>query len=322
MIADPILDQRLRSAEQHMIGALRPGTRANHMSALRTYIGFSSFHDLDYTKPDVPHVCAFIDYLISHYSNPGTISNYVSSLASVLRRLHVNVAPFASIEVMDMMTSVKTNIRHVPKKRNPVSIEMLPLIVYNISADHNGPTVAFAIILMYMTFLRQSNLAPRNKSKFDPTRHLCRDDVYVSSDAIVFNIKWSKTEQGVATSTIAAPALPGQVICPVRAYYNMIRYAPTIRSPQPLLSFPDGSPLPISYIDRVWDAAFQAMGIPPRVYTLHSLRRGGATEVFGGVNASLQEIQDHGHWKSSAVHQYLPTDPRNSSVFKHFRDLQ
>lgn len=321
MITDPILDQHLRSAEAHMRGAIRPGTRANHMAALRTFIGFSAYHDLQYTRPDVAHVCAFIDYLIAHYSNPGTLANYVSSLISVLRRLHVDVSAFASIEVSDMMSSIKNNIRHVPLKRNPVSIDMLPVIVYNVMADPHGPTVAFAIIIMFLTFLRQSNLAPRNKSKYDSTRHLARRDVHVTEDGLLFNIKWSKTQQAVATTSVAAPAMPGRVICPLAAYHRMIAHAPTQSPHQPLLSFIDGSPLPVSYIDRVWDTALQGMGIPPRVYTLHSLRRGGATEVYAAGVASIAEIQQHGNWQSSAVYQYLPTDPHNSSVYRHFRDL-
>lgn len=304
-----------------MKGAVRPGTRANHMSALRTFIGFSVFHSLDYAMPNVPHICAFISYLVSHYSNPGTLSNYVSSLTSVLRRLHVDVTAFTSIEVSDMMASIKNNLRHMPVKRNPVSMDMLPVIVYNVLPDPQGPTVAFAIITMFLTFLRQSNLAPRNKSKYDPTRHFTRSDVYVAPDAVVFSVKWSKTQQAMSASTVAAPVMHGQIICPVQAYHRMLAHAPTLRPDQALLSFRDGSPLPISYIDRVWDAAVTAMGIPRRVYTLHSLRRGGATEAYGGGVASLQEIQEHGNWRSSAVYEYLPSDPRNSAVFKYFKHL-
>lgn len=320
-VADPLLDQRLRSAERYMRQAIRPGTRANHMGALRTYIGFSVFHELEYTLPSVPHICAFIDYLISHYSNPGTLANYISSLTSVLRRLHVDVSPFASIEVSDMMTSVKNNIRHVPNKRPPVALDMLPVIIYNVLGDEHGWTVAFAINTMFFTFLRQSNLAPRNKTKFDYTRHLVRGDVHATHDAVVFNIKWSKTHQGPTALTVAAPAIHGRLSCPLTAYLRMIQQVPTISPRQPLLSFPDASPLPISYIDKLWDNALHAMGVPPRTYTLHSLRRGGATEAHGGGVASLQEIQQHGTWQSQSVHEYLPNDPRNSNVFKYFRDL-
>lgn len=320
MIPDPILDRHLRSAERLMSGAIRPGTRANHLAALRTFIGFSVFHNLDYRYPDVPHVCAFINYLVSHYSNPGTLANYISSLTSVLRRLHIDIQCFSTIEVSDLMTSIKINIRHVPNKKPPVSMEMLPVLVYNVLSDPHGPTVAFAIILMFMTFLRQSNLASRNKSKFDPTRHLVRGDVTVSDEAVILNIKWSKTQQGAAVTSVAAPAMPGKIVCPVAAFYRMVRQVPTRHHHQPLLSFSDASPVPISYLDRVWDTAMDAMGIPPRVYTLHSLRRGGATEVYGAGVASVQEIQQHGNWKTDAVYQYLPNDPRSSSVFRHFRD--
>lgn len=119
-------------------------------------------------------MCAFIhyDYLTTVYDKSSTILNYVSSLSSVLRRLEVDTLPFRSINVQDFITSIKSNIRHIPFKRIPVTFHMLSQIVDLVLIDSHGPVVAFALLLMYFSFLRQSNLSPRNKAAFDVTRTL------------------------------------------------------------------------------------------------------------------------------------------------------
>lgn len=219
------------------------------------------------------------------------------------------------------MLSIKTNIRHQPTKRLPVSYHMLCSIVQFISSDPEGPTVTFAIILMYFSFLRQSNLCPRNKSGFDPTRHLLRTDVLPRPDAIIVAVKWSKTRQGRHASSIAIPALPGATTCPLAAWQAMTSHSPTIEAGQPLFSFRDGTPLPLSYLTRVWTGVIKQLGITHKLYTLHGLRRGGATDVYQSGTASIQEIQSHGDWRSDAVYAYLPNDPQNSRIPDIFRDI-
>lgn len=321
MISDPSLEYHLRGAETYINTALRPGTRANHLTALRLYIDFTSTHRLLYMHPSVSSLCAFIHFLITKYTYPNTVLNYVASLASALKRLGADITPFRSVNVYDFMLSIKTNIRHQPTKRLPVSYDMLCNIVQAMNSDPEAPTAIFAVILMYFSFLRQSNLCPRNKSAFDHTRHLLCADVLPRHDAVIVAIKWSKTRQGRHAASIAIPALLGAVTCPLAAWRAMISHSPTIITAQPLFSFRDGTPLPLSYLKKVWTAAIQDLGIAHKLYTLHSLRRGGATDVYQSGAASIQEIQSHGDWRSDAVYAYLPNDPRNSRIPDIFRDI-
>lgn len=206
-----------QGAERFINSGLRPGTRANHLTALRLYIDFTSEHRLLYTQPSVSSVCAFIHFLVVEYDNPATILNYIASLASALKRLGISTLPFTSVNVYDFLLSIKTNIRHQPTKRLPVSYNMLCSIVQLASWDPQGPSVVFAILLMYFSFLRQSNLCPQNKLAFDHTRHLLRCDVLERTDALLIAVKWSKTRQGSHSSSVAVPALPGALTCPLQA---------------------------------------------------------------------------------------------------------
>lgn len=299
--------------------AIRPGTKKNHLSTLKTFIYFAGEYDIDYRDASSPLLCAFIHQLTKTYGNPNTIINHVSSLSSVLRRLGVDTSGFRSADVQDFITSIRVNIRHTPNRRQPVLQDMLGHVMTQIGSGRDGPTLMFAIGLMFYTMLRQSNLGPRNKTGFDKTRHLLRSDVVAHHDAVIVALKWSKSHQGPTASSVAAPAIPGSPTCPVVAYRRMVAHVPTTRPDQALLAFADCSPMPTSYINKMWSLTLKQLGISGRNYTLHSLPRGAATEVFDQGVASIDQIKRHGHWSSDAVHAYLPTDPRNSQVFKHFK---
>lgn len=283
------------------------------------YVFFVGEFGIDFRDSSSTILCAFIHRLTELYSNPNTILNHVSSLSSVLRRLGVDTAGFRSPDVQDFLTSIRINVRHTPNRRQPVLSPMLSRIIHQMDRGSNGPNLVFAISIMFYTMLRQSNLAPPNKGAFDKTRHLLRSDVVLRDDAVIVGVKWSKSLQGPTASSVAAPAIPGSCTCPVLAYRRMISSVPTRYNDQPLLVFHDCTPMPMSYVNKMWSSALKGLGIRGRHYTLHSLRRGAATEVFNEGVASIDQIKRHGHWSSDAVYSYLPNDPRNSNVFTHFK---
>lgn len=316
---DSALHYHLRGAERYIVAALRPGTRNNHRTALKTYIGFMCHHGLNYLALTSDILCAYIHYLVGHYSNPMTIKNYISSLASVLKRLGLDTSCFNTINVLDFLSSIHSNVRYVPRRKLPVMSHVLKQLIFTISDDPEGPSLVFAVLIMYYTLLRQSNLGPRNKRAYDPTRHLTRQDVLIYTDCIVISVKWTKTHQGPTATSVAAPIIPGSDLCPVQAYNRMVHFSPTRVPLQALISFRDGSPIPISYLNKAWNNAAKRLGLPPRAYTLHSLRRGGASAAFISGAASLEDIKSHGLWTSSAVEVYLPNDPRRSEVYQYFK---
>lgn len=284
------------------------------------FTAFTAAHNVSFLNPSAEIICAYIHYLSMFYPNPNTVSNYVSALTMVLRRMGHNVSSFNSINVHDALLSIKTNSRFTPTRCLPVSQLTLSSIVSVLRCDQEGPSLKCAVLIMFHTFLRQSNIAPRNKKDFDPTRHLLRADVVLQSDAIIICIKWSKTNQGPTSTSVAAPLRPGLDICPMSAYLEMLQHAPTAHHLHPLVAFRDGTPMPLSYITRAWTSALQKLGISPSLVSLHSLRRGGATSVFTSGAASIDHIKAHGTWMSNTVESYLPNDPRRSQVFQYFKD--
>ena len=67
-----------------------------------------------------------------------------------------------------------------------------------------------------------------------------------------------------------------------------------------------------------FDYLVNEAGLAKARYTLHSLRRGGASlaKQFG---ATLDDVKRHGTWRSDAVWGYLHNQPTYDSVAKAFK---
>lgn len=88
------------------------------------------------------------------------------------------------------------------------------------------------------------------------------------------------------------------------------------RPSQPLLTFDDGAPMPLSFITKAFKLALVRAGLSQSL-TLHSLRRGGARFLqLSGVSTS--DIASHGGWRSGAIFRYInhPTKPAAFSALQ------
>ena len=65
----------------------------------------------------------------------------------------------------------------------------------------------------------------------------------------------------------------------------------------------------ISHVKKEWDGAILAAGQSPKVFSLHSLRRGGASYSYYNCGAKLADIKRHRGWTSDAVQTYLCPPP-------------
>lgn len=167
-----------------------------------------------------------------------------------------------------------------------------------------------AVLILFTTAFCQSNLAPATTRAFDPTRHLLRANVRLAANHVQVLEKWSKTRQQICRDRwLAVPRVLGSPLCLHTAISALYGESPTTRRNQPLLSFHDGLPLPISDITRAFKLALTHASLSHRL-TLHSLRRGGARFLqLSGVKTP--DIASHGGWRLGAIFRYIdhPTKP-------------
>lgn len=317
---DPSLQRLVKLAEQRQRTALRPGTRANHRSILAKFVTFTVRAGEDFRSPSDQIICLFFEKCLETARAPATIKNYSSSLASAYRQMGLPTTSFEAFRVNNALTSIDKNIRHEPSPSRPVSPALLKRIIRIAKRLPEGATLSAAYIILFHTFLRQSNMAAPTSADFDATRQITRGDIIVGSDHLRVIHKWSKSHQSASHHAhILIPEVPGSLLCPKRAFLDMLQVSPTRYPDQPMLVFKDSNHMPATYLRRVWNTILRVIGVPqPESYTLHGLRRGAASHVLEMDPSAREAIKSHGMWRSNVVDKYLP--PKSTKVFNILKD--
>jgi integrase len=177
-----------------------------------------------------------------------------------------------------------------------------------------GITIKAAFLLLYFSFLRQSNISPKSTKKFDPTRHLAIADIFFSPPGYIILVKWTKTLQYGRHVLLPVPKIPHRH-CPVQAMRSMLALKPkgTTRD-SPLFTLPNSdTPMTTTYLNDAFQIIMKALGMPDNAYSLHSYRRGGATEAYtAGVNYA--QVKSHGIWSSDSFWSYISTSTLSTTV--------
>ncbi len=296
--------------------AFRPGTRKNHKTQLRSYFIFCEYFDFTPVDPDADTLCMYLECLANSLKAPASIKNYFSAVGLLHNLLGVECEALSSFSVTLMLRSIKLTSDHIPQKKLPVSTELLLAVVATFDNSAVSLTLKCAILLGFFSFLRRSNLVPSSQGSFDKHKNLCRGDVFTENGNLFLWIKWSKTLQAHERLVLIPIApIPDHPLCPVKAYEDMVAAIPGTGN-IPLFIVPQSGtlkPLTSSMLTKAFKHAVSQVGHDQHCYSIHSLRRGGATFAFDCQVEPLL-IKTHGDWRSSAYLEYIsfPVETRLS----------
>ncbi len=198
-------------------------------------------------------------------------------------------------------------------KRLPITLDLLhKLHSFFLSKGHEADSFMLwaAICTCFFGFMRSGEMTIPSESAFDPSSHLCFNDVSVDNIAdprvVKVRLKASKTDpfrQGVEIVL----GRTNNSLCPVTA---LLAYLALRGNRQGFLFlFTDGRPLTKTrFVSKVRDA-LSHLGVDSSRYAGHSFRIGAATAA-GAHGLSEPVIQMLGRWKSSAYQLYIRT-PRD-----------
>ena len=318
MISDPKIDPLAKAARERQRQAHRPGTTAGRSSALKSFLHFCRRASINYKKPGYYHTCWYIEELANRGLTPGTISNHISHLRTYYRLAHLPVVHLNHYRVQLALKAVAANIRREVAKKEGVPPRVVQAALRANVGQENEHATTLAILIMYIGFLRQSSLAPITTTLFDHSRHLTNGDVSKTPLGIKLKLKWSKTIQRTTDAKVLIlPPTSNKVLCPVRAFTRYKAKSPVASKNAPLLRYNDGNPITIRYMARRWEVLLKKVGIKPSLYSLHSLRKGGATFAYNEGGATLNDVMTQGTWRSLAVRDYIrPADGQLNSVHR------
>ena len=210
---------------------------------------------------------------------------------------------------------------HKVKQMLPLIQEQIVKILILAAEDKLQPHITLALLMMYYTGSRQSEVAPQSAQGYDPSRHTTRQDVFQQQNSLIIHSKWSKTMQGFDQErTLAIPAATDNRLCALTAYNAHLDMAPTIYTNQPLLVFPDSyKPVTTPWLTTKLRAIISKMGMDPACYSLHSLRRSAASLAYQSECDHLQ-VQRFRAWSSQAYTQYVYQQAANQVTATLVRD--
>ncbi len=308
----------IRLCEQAQIRkgkAFRPGTVKNHLTMMRKYVTFCISHRVEYIKPTPQTICAYMEHLATHFTSHKSVSNYLSAIKLLHSYVGKKATALDSFEVVLMNRAIRLTMREIPFSRPPITVEML-MDMCHVCERYGkaGTVIKLALQLGFFGFLRGSNLCAPTIKGFDPTRHFRRKDVRVTPKGLVLSLKWSKTLQ-TAGQPLHIP-VPQVADTSIDAVHTFKLMKEQIRAPPeaPLFTLPQGKHLTLPQFRDIFKALLRKTGNDHTTFSLHSLRRGGATTSFDHGAKEL-DIKRQGSWASTCYTRYIVNkEPHRSSV--------
>ncbi len=241
-----------------------------------------------------------------------SVKNYVSGIRTLHKFLGLPFPPIdAFFPALFFKGLARTN-PHYPHQKAPITPAILLSIhsILNFS-DPSSHSFWAACLLAFFSFARKSNLFPPNLKAFnkDPSKHLTRGNIQICSYGLLLTFVWSKTIQsGGRALHIPICSIPNSILCPLRAYTNMLTLFPAPATSPAFLVLSPTLPAPLfqsAFVAKL-RSSLALLDLPPLSFSGHSFRRGGASWAFQcGVPGELVKLL--GDWKSDAYLGYLHT---------------
>ena len=312
------LKQQLKITQR---AAYAEGTFKNLEIQWSKYLEFCQEFKCDVMPADVETICLYAQYLSNQFKAPQSVKNYINGVR-VLHALNDHpVSAFKSFELNLTLKGIARLKAHTPRQAAPITPEIL-LAMSNFVGSTTTDIVAWAAILTaFFCMLRKSNLVPTSAHHFDPKKQLKKKDILLNKQSALVDIHWSKTIQFAERAlTIPMLVIPGSPLCPVSALKRM-RHVIHSEPDQPAFSIGGSRALTYRECTAKLKQWLEQAGWDGSKFSMHSLRRGGATLAFKAkVPGELIKLQ--GDWASESYLRYLsiPLEQR-TDVAAQIRDL-
>ena len=203
------------------------------------------------------------------------------------------------------MKGLKAQLSRPIRQKLPISVDHLAKFYEYINlSDAKHVACWCAMLLSFFGCFRLSNLVPNSKNKFDPLKHLKRDDIVFDDKFVLIYYKWSKTNQS-SRKVSWIPIYPASDDrFNIKLYFKILFSLVKAPNDAPLFAFSKKDFHSRFSLIRLLDKCLFDAGMSLADYSWHSFRRGAAVFAFelGLADSAVQLLGD---WSSSAFKTYL-----------------
>jgi hypothetical protein len=184
------------------------------------YFQFCRTYNVPTLQPSQQDICLYLEFLARRFQSPQSVKNYLSAVTLYHKQQDIPCTSLSTFKVQCMIRSLDRTMHHVPNQKEPITLPILhQLCQLILHYGVWGEVLRYAFLFLFFAFLRQSNVAPRSRVDYDPTRHTRRSDVTLTPSGLIIAIKWTKTLQKRGYPVrIPLPRIPGSSLCPTRAF--------------------------------------------------------------------------------------------------------
>ena len=274
--------------------AFAPSTWSNINSHWRMYRQFCARFGSDTLPLCSRNVIFFLQDYSEHVSSFSTVANVFSSIKTVTKIKGFMPSQQFTFDVNLFLSGLKRCKGMSVQQMLPITPQILLRLHACIDFKSSFHVAMWAAMLfMFFTFFRKSNVLPISAAKFDTAKQVTRNHIRCLHGALLVTVNWSKTIQYCQRQlSIPVSAVPGSKLCPVQAFKQLLQLVQVPANFHAFCYFNlSGDCVPLTYTVfvaqlRYWLAK---IGISnTKDYCTHSFRRGGTTFAFQcGVNPTL-----------------------------------
>ena len=291
-----------------------PSTIETRNSQLKKYFRFCEIYR-GYATPlpcSSRQICMFIRWMAINLKYH-SILQYLSALNDFLKRSGATPIDYKDYNIHKAIDGCKRDLGAFVRQAKPLLPKNLLSMFNHLGRSSTHTAFRAAVLVSFRGLLRKAHVT-------DSTSMLNRQDFEFHTWGMIIKVKKSKTIQFSEREVmIPVHRLTSTDLCAVHwveKHFREVGAAPgakAFRVPGLVGSVPLQYPVYLHLLKGLCDK----VGLPPRDFSSHSLRRGGATFLLM-TGASIREIMIRGDWSSDTVYQYLAT-PLNQRIIEDLR---
>lgn len=305
--------------------AVSKRTSSTYDSAVRTFQTFLLMNNLVQTTDPLPHVSEDIFLLyIAHCFKTlqlqySTIKLYLCGLRFAYIKTGIPCPLVrdnnSNLRIITLLNAVKRIQGQSRRVRHPITASILKQLCSVLHkgyiSNYTDSLLHCACVVAFFGFLRCGEFTLTH-CEFNPTTHLCLEDLKLFATHAELHLKASKTDpfrHGITIKLYKLNSL--SILCPYRSlqcYLKMRneKFQLQTTSTDPLFLTEEGKPLNRTYFMSHVGHILHQLGFNSNYYSGHSFRIGAASSA---CSARLEDhlIKTLGRWSSDCYRTYIHT---------------
>lgn len=292
--------------------SIAPSTRRSYNTGFDKYLQFLLLAGIIISVhiPTLPvseeYLIQFVAYCYSSDIAYSTIKLYICGVRHICLERNI---PYPNTHEMPRLHSVLNGVKRLrtrpAKTRLPITFDILERMCKYLLQGNYDLVFEAVITIAFFGFLRCGEFTV--SGPFDPTIHLCVQDMVLVQDCVLLTLKCSKTDpfrQGVVIKLFRT----NHSICPYNAAakYMARRMSAKPSASDPLFVNNVGQVLSRPMFIAMLKHILECINIDSSAYNGHSFRIGAATSA-ASVHLEDHMIKTLGRWSSDAYCRYIRT---------------